>query len=535
MSHPAFSSEKSVIDPLQIGAMRIQIEDVVEVARGGRSVDLSQDASFRSRVEASVAFLNELLEQDGDVYGVNTGYGDNCTVSIPPSLVKDLPVHLTRYHGCGLGAFLDHSQVLAVLVARLNSLGQGYSAVRMELLQGLANLINHRILPRIPAEGSVGASGDLTPLSYIGAALIGEREVTYRDEVMPASKALAQAGLSPLTLAPKEGLAIMNGTAVMTGLACLAFDRAEYLSRLCCRLTSLAGACLQSNRDHFHPRLFELKPHVGQAEAAGWIYEDLGGAPQSEDPIRLQDRYSIRCAPHIIGVLSDALPWIRRDLENELNSANDNPLFDGERRLLLHGGHFYGGHVAFAMDAMKIAVANLADLMDRQLALLVDVRYNHGLPQNLSGATGPRAAINHGLKAVQIGSSAWAAEALKLTMPASVFSRSTECHNQDKVSMGTIATRDCLRVLELTEQVAAALLLAVIQGLELRRREGDREGDREGGNAGTHAMERLSPEARSFFETMKETLPFIEEDVALDSVLRDLVEGTQNKRWGLYQ
>jgi len=153
---------------------------------------------------------------------------------------------------------------------------------------------------------------------------------------------------------------------------------------------------------------------------------------------------------------------------------------------------------------------------------MVDVRYNNGLPQNLSGATGPRAVINHGLKAVQIGSSAWAAEALKLTMPASVFSRSTECHNQDKVSMGTIAARDCLRVLELTEQVAAAMLLATVQGLELRRREG------------AHAVDRLGPDARAFFNALQEELPFIEEDVALDSVLRDLVRGIQDQRWSLY-
>jgi histidine ammonia-lyase len=422
-----------------------------------------------------------------------------------------------------MGAFLDRSQVLAVLLTRLTSLSQGYSAVRWELLQALVNLINHGILPRIPAEGSVGASGDLTPLSYIAATLIGEREVTFENEIVPAKEALERAGLSPLTLAPKEGLAIMNGTAVMTGLACLAFHRADYLSRLCCRITALAGAGIRSNRDHFHPRLFELKPHVGQAEAAEWIYQDLGGPVQTEESIRLQDRYSIRCAPHVIGVLRDALPWIRRDLENELNSANDNPLFDGELRLLLHGGHFYGGHVAFAMDAMKTAVANLADLMDRQLAQMVDMRYNNGLPQNLSGATGPRAAINHGLKAVQIGSSAWTAEALKLTMPASVFSRSTECHNQDKVSMGTIAARDCLRVLELTEQVAAAMLLATIQGLALRERQGSQE------------LNRLAPGAKSFFNRLRDKLPFLEEDMGLDAVLHDLVTGIQDQRWSLYQ
>ena len=172
----------------------------------------------------------------------------------------------------------------------------------------------------------------------------------------------------------------------------------------------------------------------------------------------------------MIGVLADALPWLRESIENELNSANDNPIIDAEGERVLHGGHFYGGHIAFAMDSMKNAVANLADLLDRQMALLVDSRYSNGLPANLSGVQGPRAAINHGLKALQISVSAWTAEALKLTMPASVFSRSTECHNQDKVSMGTIAARDCLRVLELTEQVAAALLITVRQGVWLRCR-----------------------------------------------------------------
>jgi len=238
--------------------------------------------------------------------------------------------------------------------------------------------------------------------------------------------------------------------------------------------------------------------------------------------VRLQDRYSIRCAPHVIGVLRDALPWIRRDLENELNSANDNPLFDGEARLMLHGGHFYGGHVAFAMDALKTAVAGLADLMDRQLALLVDPRYSNGLPGNLSGAAPERATINHGLKAVQIAASAWTAEALKLTMPASAFSRSTECHNQDKVSMGTIAARDCLRVLELAEQVAAALLLATRQALELRARQG------------VPARERLAPAALACLEAVAAALEPVGEDRRLDGDLLDLAEGMRQCRWSLY-
>lgn len=508
------------MDAVTVGLAPLCIEDVVDVATGSRSLALARDPAFRARIQAGAAILAGLLEGGTEVYGVTTGYGDSCTTAVPASLVPELPTHLTRYHGCGLGRILDEDETLAVLVARLNSLAQGFSGVRWELLEALEGLVAHRVLPRIPAEGSVGASGDLTPLSYVAATLIGEREATFRGEVRPAREALAEAGLAPLRLAPKEGLALMNGTAVMTGLACLAFHRASYLERFCCRLTSLAVAALRGNRDHFHPRLFALKPHAGPQAAAARIHGDLGG-PAEDQVVRIQDRYSIRCAPHVIGVLGDALAWIRRDVENELNSANDNPLLDPDDGLLLHGGHFYGGHIAFAMDGLKTAVANLSDLMDRQLALLVDARYNNGLPQNLSGSQGPRASINHGLKAVQIGASAWTAEALKLTMPASVFSRSTECHNQDKVSMGTISARDCLRVLELTEQVAAALALAVVQGLRLRERQGEA------------ALERLAPGAKAFLESFA-WLPFLDEDIALDTTLRSLIAAIRNQAWSLY-
>jgi histidine ammonia-lyase len=507
------------MSPLAVGAGRLDLEGVAQVALEGRPVALSADPGFRARVEASRGFLEELLRDGAEVYGVNTGYGDSCVVPVPPEQLAELPLQLSRYHGCGLGRNLDPGETRAVLLARLNSLAQGYSAVRFELLEALADLLNHGILPRIPAEGSVGASGDLTPLSYVAAVLMGEREVLHGDGLRPAAEALRAAGLAPLALAPKEALALMNGTAVMTGLASLAFHRARYLGHLACRVTAFATAGLQGNRDHFHPRLSRLKPHAGQCSAAARIWADLGG--RQGLPVRLQDRYSIRCAPHVIGVLLDALDWIRRDLENELNSANDNPLFDPEERLVLHGGHFYGGHVAFAMDALKAAVASLADLMDRQLALLVDPRYNNGLPGNLSGAAPERAPLNHGLKAVQIAASAWTAEALKLTLPAASFSRSTECHNQDKVSMGTIAARDCLRVLELTGQVAAALILATRQALALRARQGEA------------ALERLSGPALACLEHMGAGLALVEEDRPLDLDLRALADGIQHCRWSL--
>jgi histidine ammonia-lyase len=504
------------------GAGRILLEDVIAIAGGHCGASLCDTPEFIARIRRGSAFLDRLLEQDGVIYGVTTGYGDSCTVAIPPHLVEELPLHLTRFHGCGLGDYFAEDIGLAVLATRLNSLSLGYSGVRPELLAQLAALINKRIVPRIPQEGSVGASGDLTPLSYVAAALIGEREVYCDGAVIAASEALRRFDIAPLQLRPKEGLAIMNGTAVMTAIACMAYARAEYLTQLCARITALATLALDGNRNHFDELLFSVKPHAGQNQIAGWIRNDLQHQHHTRNSQRLQDRYSIRCAPHIIGVLRDALPFFRTTIENELNSANDNPIIDGEGEHVLHGGHFYGGHIAFVMDSMKTAVANLADLLDRQMALLMDTKFNNGLPANLSGADASRAMINHGFKAVQIGASAWTAEALKLTMPASVFSRSTECHNQDKVSMGTIAARDCLRVLQLTEQVAASALLAATQALELRQRKGELDA------AG------LTTAIRDMHKQVLGEFAFVTEDRPLEADLRATVARIQQRYWALY-
>jgi histidine ammonia-lyase len=426
---------------------RLTIEDIVDIAQGSARVVLSDAPAFLALIARGSDFLDRLLREEGSIYGVTTGFGDSCTVTIEPELVAELPRHLYTFHGCGLGEFLEPAQTRAVIATRLVSLCKGFSGVSMELLRQMARLLQHDILPRIPAEGSVGASGDLTPLSYLAAVLCGDGEVWHDGAALSAAAALKAAGIAPLRLRPKEALAIMNGTAVMTALACLAYARAEYLARLTTRITALAVFALDGNAEHFDPRLFSVKPHRGQQRIAAWLHEDLPGQGVVVNGKRLQDRYSIRCAPHVIGVLADALSWMREFIENELNSTTDNPIIDPVGERVLHGGHFYGGHIAFAMDSMKNAVANQADLLDRQMALLVDSRYSNGLPANLTGAKGPRQVINHGLKALQISASAWSAEALKLTMPASVFSRSTECHNQDKVSMGTIAARDCLRVI----------------------------------------------------------------------------------------
>jgi len=340
-------------------------------------------------------------------------------------------------------------------------------------------------------------------------------------QVLAAAKALAARGVTPITLRPKEGLAVMNGTSVMTALACLALSRAEYLSRLTTRISAMAVAALSGNPHHFDETLFSVKPHPGQQKVASRLRADLVDARvEGRNEARLQDRYSLRCSPHVIGVLEDALPFLRTLVENELNSANDNPIIDGEQGRVLHGGHFYGGHIAFAMDSLKNVVANLADLLDRQVAQLLDPKFSQGLPANLSGASKARASVNHGLKALGIATSAWTAEALKLTMPASVFSRSTESHNQDKVSMGTISARDCLRVLTLTEQVAAGALLGAAQGLELRAR--------------LEGMA-IPPALLKTVHALRPDSPFLEEDRRLDLELNALCAKIRARAYPLYE
>lgn len=499
----------------------LSLFDVDLLSRCEAKLVLSDNPLFRAKIEKGAKFLENKLRQEGYIYGVTTGYGDNCTRPVPLDLVNELPIHLSRFHGCGLGEILSPAQTRAVLAVRLASLCRGVSGVTWELLQMLEALLKHDILPIIPSEGSVGASGDLTPLSYIAAVIIGERDVWYKESRRPTAEVFQELGIKPYVLRPKEALALMNGTSVMTALAVEAYVRAEYLSRLATRITAMTSLALKGNPEHFDDFIFAAKPYPGQRKIADLLRQDLDKAPSQKE--RLQDRYSTRCAPHIIGVLADMLPTFKAIIETEMNSANDNPLIDAENERVLHGGNFYGGHIAFAMDGMKNLVANLADLMDRQMATLVDPKFSHGLPANLSGILGPRAAINHGLKAVQIGASAWTAEALKATMPASVFSRSTESHNQDKVSMGTIAARDALRVLQLTEQVAAAQLLAAAQGVRLREREG------------IIRPEHYATDIRLFMQRMKDIIPFVEEDMPLEFSLRNMVSLIQQRAWPLYE
>jgi histidine ammonia-lyase len=504
-----------------LGKNPLTIDDVVNTAQGTARLALKDDSDLRKKIDKGFQVLTNLLARKNEVYGVTTGYGDSCTTVIDPELIEQLPINLVRYHGCGLGDFFNEEESRAIQVARIASLAQGSSGVSYELMQFLTDQLNRGITPRIPKEGSVGASGDLTPLSYLAATCIGEGEVSYQGKIFPTAELFKELGIKPVGLKPKEGLAIMNGTAVMTAIACLAFKRAEYLCQLASKVTAANTLALSGNPLHFDKFLFDAKPHQGQSQIATWIRSEFSPLFIETKAGRLQDRYSIRCAPHVIGVLQDALYFFKGMIETELNSANDNPLIDVEGERIVHGGNFYGGHIAFAMDSMKVLIANVADLLDRQLAMMVDTKFNNGLAANLSGATKNKG-LHHGFKAVQIAASAWTAEALKLSLPASIFSRSTECHNQDKVSMGTIAARDCIRSLELTEQVAAASAFACAQAIELRKQSDEL--------TEAHIGASLS----AFQKSVLTEAAFVTEDRRLDNDLRKLVHAIQTRHWSLY-
>ena len=268
--------------------------------------------------------------------------------TVPSAQAWLLSKNLPRYHGCGVGPLYSLEQSRAIVLVRLASLCAGYSGVRHLVLERLEKLLAASVVPAIPSRGSVGASGNLTPLSYVAALLVGERDAWYEGQIIPASEALQKLGLTPITLGPKESLAIMNGTSVMGALSCLAFERAEKLARTASALTAMTLEAIGGQRAHFDARLFAAKPHPGQMRCAGWIREMLGEAdvPRTREG-RIQERYSIRCAPHVIGALVDALGFFRGVLETEINGASDNPLVDPDTGDVLHGGNFYGGHVAW--------------------------------------------------------------------------------------------------------------------------------------------------------------------------------------------
>jgi histidine ammonia-lyase len=455
-----------------VGKGHVPLEEIVAVALGKAKVQVSKDRHFTKKMRQTQAMVLKAVESDVVVYGVNTGFGKSCGKRVTAAAKKYASP--LAFHGCGTGDPVGIPETRAAMLCRMLCLAKGYSGVSLELLEQLAAFLNFAITPVVPSEGSVGASGDLTPMSYIAAALEGKREVFYRGRRMPASKALEMTNLTPYTFGPKEPLSMINGTSTMTGIAVMAVRRAWRILHAAVCAAALSVHAFKGKVHHFNSLIGEVKPFPGQIFVAGRLRHlletksDLSGLEECS-PDALQDPYSMRCTPQIAGVLYDALAWIGKWVETEANSSNDNPLFDPETGQPVTSGNFYGGHIAFAMDALKSAVAAIADMSDRQILLLVNPQTNRGLPADLVGVRGDHFALHHGFKAISITATALCAEALKETMPAASFSRSCESHNQDKVSLGTIAARDAQRICTLVERVVAIHLLTAAQGCELRK------------------------------------------------------------------
>ena len=475
-----------------VGPGPLGIDTFIEVAVRWGKVRLSDDPAWLRRMAACEARLAKAVADETPIYGVTTGFGSNCGARITAERALAMGEGLLRFHGCGTGPALPVAAVRGAMLCRILCLGLGYSGVRAALLGRLTDFLNHGITPVVPAQGSVGASGDLTPMSYVAAALSGQRDVFFAGERMPAARAIERAGLPAFTFAVKEPISILNGTPIMTGVAIMVVDQCRRILAAATRATAMAVHAMAGHEHHLHPVLFAAKPFPGQAAVAAQLRSLMraqGDVHEAEVPESLQDPYSLRCAPHVLGVLADALAWVERWVEIEASGASDNPLFDPESGAPLMGGNFYGGHIAFAMDAVKAAVASIADLCDRQGALLVDPRFSRGLPAQLAVPVENGFAPRHGFKGMQITLSALTAEALQASMPVASFSRSTESHNQDKVSMGTIASREALRVCELVGRAVSVHLLIAAQACELR---GGVPG-RPGIDAAVQAIRGLSP------------------------------------------
>ncbi|MGM0533479.1 MAG: HAL/PAL/TAL family ammonia-lyase [Campylobacterota bacterium] len=441
------------------------------------NVRLSDSAAFTEKVGKSHTFLMDEIENGRPIYGITTGYGASGKNFIDAQDVQTLQQNLFRFHGCGIGQNLSYTVCRYMLIIRLVSLSKGKSGVSYELLKRFELLLQEDIIPVVPSQGSVGASGDLTPLSYIAAVIAGEREVYYKGKILPAGQVYKQLGITAYTFKPKEALAVMNGTATMSAIALESMETFETLMASTESYVAAMYELLLCDDTPLAPFVHEAKPFAGQVETAKNIYQKIQGSSLThgrddrydkffaDNDLNIQDNYSLRCAPQVLGVVRDNMAIARQWIQTEINATNDNPLIDGENRLIYTSGNFYGGFIAHAMDTMKIAAANLADLLDKEFALLVDHKFNRGLGENLKLSRQP---YYHGFKAMQISMSSLSADVIKNTTAASVHSRPTESLNQDKVSMGTTAALDFAKMMPDLTNMLSIGFIGIAQGVDIR-------------------------------------------------------------------
>jgi histidine ammonia-lyase len=444
---------------VEVGAS-LTIADVVAVATRAARVAVAPAA--RAAVAASRALVDRLVSAGTPVYGITTGVGRFASVSISPADAATLQMNIVRSHAAGVGPSLPPEVVRAMMLLRAHGLALGCSGVRVEVVDLLVECLNRGIHPVVPEQGSVGASGDLAPLAHLALGLIGEGEVDVEGRRQPAAAALSAAGLSALRLEAKEGVALVNGTQLMTGIGALAVHRAAR----CCRAADVAGAmsleALRGRSAAFHPRLHRARRHPGQQAAAANVRRATEGSGLLDSaPDRVQDAYSLRCLPQVHGAVRGVVGSAADVIEVEINAATDNPLVFPDDDLVLSGGNFHGQPVALALDCLAVAMAGLGTMIERRIERLLNPALS-GLPAFLSRDGG----LHTGLMLAQYTAAALASENKVLAHPASVDSIPTSANQEDHVSMGATASRKAARVVQHVEQLVAIEALCAAQALE---------------------------------------------------------------------
>jgi len=462
------------MDPLPLNGQALTLPEIESIAVGRRPISLATEAL--ARVAQSRRVIESILETGQTVYGVNTGFGKLADVRIPAGRVAQLQTNLVRSHACGLGEPLSEAESRAMLLLRANVLAKGHSGVRPELVHLLVAMLNAGVHPIIPAKGSVGASGDLAPLAHLALVVIGEGEAIYEGVRQSGAKALAAAGLAPLPLAAKEGLALLNGTQAMTGVGALSIVHATHLTEIADLAGAMSLEALMGTPVAFDPRIHQARPHAGQIASAANLSEILTGSEireshRSNDP-RVQDAYCLRCMPQVHGAVRGVLAHVTQILETESGSATDNPLVFPEEKSgqgtgaeVLSGGNFHGAPLSYAFDYAAIALTDLASISERRIDRLINPDINEGLPAFLCADAG----LSSGYMIAHVAAAALLNECKVLAHPSSTDSVPTSGGKEDHVSMGMTGALKLRQIVQNLEHILAIEMMCAAQGLDYRQ------------------------------------------------------------------
>jgi len=457
---------------VDIDGESLTLKEIVLVARKHAKVELAQKA--KAKVKQSRRILEKLIRKKKTIYGVTTGFGAFGNITIPSEKTRELQLNLIRSHCVGVGAPASTEVVRAMVLLRANTLAKGYSGIRLETLETLIDMFNKGVHPIVPEQGSVGASGDLAPLSHMTLVMMGEGEAEYKGERMSGKEAFKAAEIKPVKLEAKEGVALNNGTQFMTAIGALAIYDAERLVETAEAAAALSLDALKGISDAFDERIHTIRPHHGQIVTARNIRMltkgskmILTGEKATKARTHPQDAYSLRCVPQVLGCVRDAVAYVKKVIETEANSATDNPLVFGEDDACLSGGNFHGQPISLAMDFLAMALTTLGNMSERRIARMIDENSSRGLPPFLISQE-EKKGIESGFMALQYTAAALTSENKVLSHPVSVDSIPTSANFEDFVSMGPIAARKAAQVLRNVERIVAIELLCAAQGADFR-------------------------------------------------------------------